>query len=364
MTERKRQSLKPTPTKITVVPSNRDVTPDTTASPEVGKRPTGKLPPMESKAQGNQDDAHAKTHSGVLPKIESTPHSHPPGEKKEEHKAPETKSASPKPTKAPVPRRNVALGQVVRSPKPDDVVLKRPETIEIVVKYLLGQVELRKFRDLFDHIDVDRTGTIDYDEFFDFIEDRRTPFSDNLFRQIDPKYDGTLDFEHFVHILTSYCMRSRDELLQCTPVGASQGSTWGIVAFDTFDDDASGSLDEVEFTELANMMHEGRPVFAMNFKKALTEFDTHGDGIITFAAFQQINKRYPMVLFPCFRLQDQMQRMSLGINHWLKIHNRYFELLSTEVYRRRHNGAAPPVPTLKKIKLIFGVGTFDVYQPT
>ncbi|EQC39630.1 hypothetical protein SDRG_03061 [Saprolegnia diclina VS20] len=205
--------------------------------------------------------------------------------------------------------------------RPDDVELKRPETIDTVIKYLLGQVELRKFRDLFDHIDVDRAGTIDYDEFFDFIEDRRTKFSDNLFRQIDPKYDGTLDFEHFVHILTSYCMRSREEILQ--------------FAFDTFDDDASGSLDELEFTELAKMMHDGKPVFASNFNKALAEFDTHGDGTITFAAFQQISKRYPMVLFPAFRLQDQMQRMSLGLNHWHKIHMRYFDVISMEVYRVR-----------------------------
>ncbi|OQR88945.1 hypothetical protein THRCLA_10009 [Thraustotheca clavata] len=275
--------------------------------------------------------------------------------------------------------QTLALGQIARTPHPgtffkftiyiamhvDDVILKRQETEDAVMKYLLGQVELKKLRELFDHIDINRSGTIDYDEFFDLIEDRRTPFSDNLFRQVDPNCSGLLDFDHFVHILVTYCMKSRDEILQCTStyLPAIHSSTI-LVAFDTFDDDCSGTLDENTFIELANTMHEGKPIFSGNFKKALKEYDTAGDGLVTFAAFQQISKRYPMILFPCFRLQDQMQRMSLGIPHWLRIHNRYFEYLSMEVYRKKHNGAAPPIPTIKKLKLLFGMGTYHVYQPT
>jgi len=36
------------------------------------------------------------------------------------------------------------------------------------------------------------------------------------------------------------------------------------------------------------------------------------DGLIDYQEFGQINDRYPLVLFPAFRLQDVMQRNSLG----------------------------------------------------
>lgn len=36
------------------------------------------------------------------------------------------------------------------------------------------------------------------------------------------------------------------------------------------------------------------------------------DGMIDFEEFSSMNKRYPSVLFPIFRLQDSMQRFTLG----------------------------------------------------
>lgn len=48
-----------------------------------------------------------------------------------------------------------------------------------------------------------------------------------------------------------------------------------------------------------------------------------------------MNKRYPMLLFPCFRLQDRMQKSTLGESHWLQLHKRFYQKLKLENYQVR-----------------------------
>lgn len=38
------------------------------------------------------------------------------------------------------------------------------------------------------------SGVIDYDEFFEFIDETKTPFSEGLFRMIDADSNGTVRF--------------------------------------------------------------------------------------------------------------------------------------------------------------------------
>jgi len=39
------------------------------------------------------------------------------------------------------------------------------------------------------------------------------------------------------------------------------------------------------------------------------------DGLIDYSEFLTLDSRYPLILFPAFRLQDTMQRNSLGDDH-------------------------------------------------
>lgn len=48
-----------------------------------------------------------------------------------------------------------------------------------------------------------------------------------------------------------------------------------------------------------------------------------------------MNKRYPMLLFPCFRLQDRMQKSTLGESHWLQLQKRLYQKLKLENYQVR-----------------------------
>lgn len=47
-----------------------------------------------------------------------------------------------------------------------------------------------------------------------------------------------------------------------------------------------------------------------------------GDGTISFEEFQNLNNRFPMILYPAFKLQDAIQTSTLGSSEWVKIASR------------------------------------------
>lgn len=65
-----------------------------------------------------------------------------------------------------------------------NVTLKDPRAIEAAQALDLTQSHLRKLRMKFDQIDIDGSGNIDYDEFFEAVGEVRSPFTDKLFSLI------------------------------------------------------------------------------------------------------------------------------------------------------------------------------------
>mmetsp|Transcript_32101 Transcript_32101/g.54133 ORF Transcript_32101/g.54133 Transcript_32101/m.54133 type:complete len:327 (+) Transcript_32101:235-1215(+) len=179
-----------------------------------------------------------------------------------------------------------------------DVQLQDPWAIEAAQALDLQQWHLRRLKLRFDKIDLDGSGNIDYDEFFESIGEVRSPFTDKLFALIDLDGSGTIEFDEYVRVMATYCMFTKDEILR--------------FCFECFDVDKSGTIDEKEFVELCKCINNASPSFPGNFKKALEEFDVNEDGLIDYSEFGAIDARYPLVLFPAFRLQDVMQRNSLG----------------------------------------------------
>jgi Ca2+-binding EF-hand superfamily protein len=116
------------------------------------------------------------------------------------------------------------------------VQLKDPRAIEAAQALDLKQWHLRRMKAKFDQIDIDGSGNIDFDEFFEAIGELRSPFTDKLFALIDVDKSGTIEFDEFVRVLATYCMFSKDEILR--------------FCFECFDVDRSGTIDEKEFVEL------------------------------------------------------------------------------------------------------------------
>ena len=189
---------------------------------------------------------------------------------------------------------------------------------------------IAKLKAQFDKIDLDGSGEIDYEEFCDFIEEPRTAYSDSLFKMIDADESGQLSFDEFIGIATLYCSYSKDDVL--------------TYAFNTFDLDGSGTIDEEEFMNLARMINNGNPMFPGNFGRALAMFDKNDDGLLDRDEFRDIDRRFPMMLFPAFRLQDRLQANTLGEKTWVRIIERLTWRDHADNYAAAHNGRRPKKP--------------------
>ena len=215
------------------------------------------------------------------------------------------------------------------------ITLSDPRAIEAAQMLDMTQKHLRLLKRSFEIIDLDGSGNIDATEFLESLGEQRSPFTDKLFSVIDVDGSGTIEFDEYVRVLATYCMFSKDEILR--------------FCFECFDVDGSGTIDEKEFVELCKTVNNANPTFPANFKQALQDFDVNEDGLIDYSEFLEIERRYPLVLFPAFRLQDTMQKNSMGELAWLEIISDYSENKRIEEYKATHGGRAPPEPFLTTI---------------
>mmetsp|Transcript_37542 Transcript_37542/g.47307 ORF Transcript_37542/g.47307 Transcript_37542/m.47307 type:complete len:470 (-) Transcript_37542:343-1752(-) len=218
----------------------------------------------------------------------------------------------------------------------DELEFEDGATSEAVRALGLTQKQLRKLKATFDSVDIDGSGSIDPDEFFEMIGEQRGPFTDALFALIDVDGSGAIDFEEFVRTTVTYCMYNKIDILK--------------FCFDIFDLDRSGAIDEYEFIQLITVINGAQPLFPGNFLSALQQFDVNADGLIDFHEFTEMDKRYPLLFFPAFRLQDQMQRKTLGLKTWDKIHENIRVQKEIADYAAKHGGMEPPEPTSLVIK--------------
>ena len=136
-----------------------------------------------------------------------------------------------------------------------------------------------------------------------------------------------IDFEEYIRICATYCLYTREEILRCLILSHWLNSILFflplllllLVCFETYDHDGSGAIDEDEFMELCATVNNAAPAFPGNFSTALEQFDVNEDGLIDFNEFCEIDRRFPLVLFPAFRLQDHMQKYTIGETEWLKL---------------------------------------------
>merc|ERR1712224_68927 len=82
-------------------------------------------------------------------------------------------------------------------------------------------------------------------------------------------------------------------------------------------------------------------------KTALERFDANDDGLLDYREFKEINKDFPMVFYPAFRIQDKWHKLCLGEQFWVDVAVNMQRRKYIEEYMLSHNGQLPP-PTLKE----------------
>lgn len=159
-----------------------------TSSTAVIKAPGGKREPSETgvgrraasgtgTATGDKDkhDKVEKTEKGILKNKKSRSKS-----------GADVRKSTVKSKGKPKPKKRTCTESLMRSMGfyVGEVVLNDPYAIEAAQALDLQQWHLRRLKARFDKIDLDGSGNIDYDEFFESIGEVRSPFTDKLFALI------------------------------------------------------------------------------------------------------------------------------------------------------------------------------------
>ena len=80
----------------------------------------------------------------------------------------------------------------------EKIILSTPEAREASQALGLTNQNLTLLKEKYDGIDLDGSGEIDQDEFFDALGENRSPFTDGLFALIDQDGSGTVEFDEYV----------------------------------------------------------------------------------------------------------------------------------------------------------------------
>jgi len=181
-----------------------------------------------------------------------------------------------------------------RAPVPDE---RTQQTIDMLK---MSAKDLGVMWQKFSKYDKDKSGTIDIDEFYKMIGEKRSLFADSIFELIDLDQNDTLDFGEFIQTCGTFCMFGRPDVRK--------------FCYYIFDKDKNGYIEQDELTALIDLLHVDD--LEINCKSALTKFDTNGDGKIDFGEFTVMDINYPMLLYPAYRLQESMMEKTLGGKWW------------------------------------------------
>jgi Ca2+-binding EF-hand superfamily protein len=197
-------------------------------------------------------------------------------------------------------------------------IIQESHVQSIMQRYGLSERQVAKLHQVFlsgDKSASDHLSSKDFTEMFDETVD--SPFLLHLFVFQDVNHDSILSFIEFLSLICEFCCYN--EVAMCR------------FAFESFDKDRSGSINENEIKHFitSNMdnrsknntnkfsdANESMPAAA---KRAMQLFDSNGDKLLDFEEFQELTLRFPHFMWPCFRLQFRIQEKTLGLAVWKRL---------------------------------------------
>jgi len=175
---------------------------------------------------------------------------------------------------------------------------------------LLRESDVGLLFKLFMQIDEDESGEVSMTELLTFLGLQQNKFAQSVFAIMDEDKSGQIDFREFVVAAWNYCTLSKGTLV--------------MFAFDLYDDDHSGFIDGEEVEAML------RDVYGREFSSApqanhiivslrkMSEESGRSDLSIKIdhAEFFDFCRNHPGLLYPAFRLQNQLRAKILGEAFW------------------------------------------------
>eukprot|EP01029_Cantina_marsupialis_P007690 TRINITY_DN1869_c0_g1_i1.p1 TRINITY_DN1869_c0_g1~~TRINITY_DN1869_c0_g1_i1.p1 ORF type:complete len:412 (-),score=108.95 TRINITY_DN1869_c0_g1_i1:274-1509(-) len=178
----------------------------------------------------------------------------------------------------------------------------------IFQRLCLTKKDVSKLKKCFQRIDKDGSGEISILEFLEFVGLDRTKFAVRAFSIFDVDKSSEIDFSEFVLATWNYCTFDKRALIS--------------FAFDLYDTDGSGMIDMTELKRIVQEVYgdEFRSnVYATRIMEQISKQNV-GDASdeISPAKFEKFVQTHPALMFPAFRLQQELQKCILGAKFWRK----------------------------------------------
>lgn len=183
---------------------------------------------------------------------------------------------------------------------------------KIIDSYRLSENDVRVLWKSFQRWDDDDNGTIEDKEFLAHIDERPSFFTLAIFRFIDENSDGIMSFSEFIHASMKFGLLSQNEILE--------------FCFNIFLRGKGSTIEGFQLRELVETMHRtteenkadyehvGQKVYSTTLNATLAKVldRISQQPYFGMAQFRKLNRDYPQLLFPCFRVQRKIQRQTLG----------------------------------------------------
>merc|ERR1712118_148035 len=162
----------------------------------------------------------------------------------------------------------------------------------------LKPVYIKKLYKKFKQVDRDNSGTIDYSEFLQVMEEEDHPLMQRMFRLFDADASGRLELKEFIVGLSNYTSAAKTDKLK--------------FAFMMFDEDGSGFIERRELVKILQSTFRldeapGANPQVTNFEQRataiLTDLKLPPNGSFSYEKFMELAKNQPNLLYPALRVE-------------------------------------------------------------
>jgi serine/threonine-protein phosphatase 2B regulatory subunit len=167
----------------------------------------------------------------------------------------------------------------------------------------LKPVYIKKLYKKFKQVDKDNSGTIDYSEFLQVMEEEDHPLMQRMFKLFDSDHSGRLELKEFIVGLSNYTSAAKTDKLK--------------FAFMMFDEDGSGFIERAELVRILKSTFRADPTTVQTADKInqanldlearataiLTDLDLPVNGSMSYDKFMELAKTQPNLLYPAMRIE-------------------------------------------------------------
>jgi Ca2+-binding EF-hand superfamily protein len=143
--------------------------------------------------------------------------------------------------------------------------------------------------------------TLTVEKFYtDILRSERNPATDQMIAMMDLSNGTVFTFGEYVDFLCRYCMFEVSDTL--------------IMVFNFFKNEESGRAEFDEFRKFCQVMLGNGA--KSNMETGLLSMKLDNSGRFTFDELVTLNRRFPHVLYPVFRIKIELERLSFGERWW------------------------------------------------